>query len=172
MAIHVKLMSGATVTLSVTSSDSITTVKEKVVRQSQSTLGGIPWVRLIFAGKHVGEFLDGKGNNLAGDPGSNERTLCDYNIVAGATLHQVLVLRGTPEGVEPASAETAAQPTAEPKPEPEPSTERQRVLECGSQGSWLEWPLAPWQAAEETKAARGGGEGARYCAKLLLASRL
>ena len=86
MQIFVKTLTGKTISLEVEPSDSIDNVKAKIQDKE-----GIPpdQLLLIGQGRAIGSYeRDGS------DKHEDERTLADYNIESGSTLHITLKLRG------------------------------------------------------------------------------
>jgi ubiquitin C len=75
MQLLVKTLAGKTITVDVEEGDSVEQLKQKLFDKE-----GIPvdQQRLIFGGKQI----------------SDERSLADYGVTAGATMHLVLRLRG------------------------------------------------------------------------------
>lgn len=75
MQLLVKTLAGKTITVDVEKSDTVETLKQRISEKE-----GIPvdQQRLIYSGKQV----------------DSERTLEDYGVEAGATMHLVLRLRG------------------------------------------------------------------------------
>lgn len=75
MQLFVKTLTGKTITVDVNEGDTIETLKQKINEKE-----GIPTdqQRLIFSGKQM----------------EDERTLSDYGVTNGATMHLVLRLRG------------------------------------------------------------------------------
>lgn len=75
MQLLVKTLTGKTITVDVNEDDTVETLKQRINEKE-----GIPvdQQRLIFGGKQI----------------ESERTLSDYGVTNGATMHLVLRLRG------------------------------------------------------------------------------
>ncbi len=75
MQLLIKTLTGKTITVDVNEDDTVETLKQRINEKE-----GIPvdQQRLIFGGKQISE----------------ERTMSDYGVTNGATMHLVLRLRG------------------------------------------------------------------------------
>lgn len=75
MQLLVKTLTGKTITVDVNEDDTVETLKQRINEKE-----GIPvdQQRLIYSGKQISE----------------ERTMSDYGVTNGATMHLVLRLRG------------------------------------------------------------------------------
>jgi hypothetical protein len=75
MQIFVKTLSGRTITLEAEPTETIASIKVKIVQSREEPM--VDGIRLIFGGKQL----------------EDEKTLADYNIQKESTLHLVLRLR-------------------------------------------------------------------------------
>jgi len=75
MQLFVKSLQGTTFTIDADPSDTITTLKEKIAQKHNLPAGE---QRLVYSGKQLEE----------------SRTLSDYNLQSGATLHMLMRLVG------------------------------------------------------------------------------